>query len=53
MLLRETNMTIEMVTKRSGFTSLKYFARVFRRETGTTPRAFRKASRVPNPDAGK
>jgi len=50
MLLRETDMTIELVTKRSGFDSLKHFARVFRRATGVTPRAFRQACRVPGVD---
>jgi len=50
MLLRETDMTIELVTKRSGFASLKHFARVFRRATGVTPRAFRQACRVPGVD---
>jgi LacI family transcriptional regulator len=42
MLPRETDLRIDAVSKSSGFASLKYFSRVFRREAGITPRVYRK-----------
>lgn len=41
-LLATTNLSISQVAKRSGFSSLEYFSRVFRRRIGMAPRTFRK-----------
>lgn len=41
-LLREEAIAIAEVADRSGFEDPKYFSRVFKRETGVTPMAFRK-----------
>lgn len=43
LLLCETDLPVEMVCRRSGFASFKYFARAFQRATGKTPRGYRKA----------
>lgn len=40
-LLAKTSMDGQTVAKRSGFSSLGYFIKAFRRETGMTPRAYR------------
>ena len=42
MLLSGTIMPVSLVAKESGFTSLAYFSRAFRRQIGLTPRAYRK-----------
>ena len=47
-LLRQTDMGIESVSKRCGFTAFGYFVRAFRRETSMTPRAYRRSSRIPD-----
>ncbi len=49
-LLRQSDMSIELVCRSCGFEWFKYFARVFRREVGMTPRRFRQVSRVPGTD---
>jgi len=41
-LIEQSNMSVEMVTKRSGFASFKNFAAIFRREVGMTSRQFRR-----------
>jgi len=41
LLLGQTEISIEAVARGCGFRAFKHFARVFRRETGVTPRAFR------------
>jgi LacI family transcriptional regulator len=46
MLLSQTDMSIELISRRSGFTAFEYFVRAFRRETGMTPRAYRRGSRI-------
>jgi len=46
-LLRQTSLPIEHVARKSGFPSFRYFARVFRREEGVTPRSYRQMQRVP------
>jgi LacI family transcriptional regulator len=48
MLLTQTDMTVELVAKRSGFAAFEYFVRAFRREVGITPLAYRKHYRVAN-----
>jgi LacI family transcriptional regulator len=48
-LLGQSEMSIEAVARSSGFASFKHFARVFRQETGVTPRTFRKTSRSAKP----
>jgi LacI family transcriptional regulator len=42
-LLTKTNLPKERVASKSGFASLDYFNRVFRREVGMTPFAYRRA----------
>jgi LacI family transcriptional regulator len=44
-LLADGETPVSKVAGQSGFTSLKYFARAFRRITGTTPRDYRKSAR--------
>ena len=46
MLLLQTDMNVELVSKRSGFAAFEYFVRAFRRETGITPRRYRKNYRI-------
>jgi LacI family transcriptional regulator len=46
MLLSQTDMSIELISRRSGFTAFEYFVRAFRRETGVTPRTYRRSSRI-------
>lgn len=46
MLLCQTDLSVEQVSKRSGFAAFEYFVRAFRRETGATPRCYRKSSRI-------
>jgi AraC family transcriptional regulator len=42
-LLRSTDHPVHRVASACGFTSYAHLAKAFRRETGTTPRHFRKA----------
>ncbi len=42
-LLLESALTVSQVARKCGFSRVSYFARVFRRERGCTPGAFRKA----------
>lgn len=46
-LLLRTDLSVEQVSRRSGFTTFEYFVRAFRRETGLTPQRFRKTNRIP------
>ncbi len=46
-LLRHAPLPIERIAAACGFESHRYFDRVFRRETGMTPRAYRLARRLP------
>ena len=46
MLLMQTDLSVESVAKRCGFTAFEYFVRAFRRETGSTPRVYRKSRRI-------
>ncbi len=41
LLLLDRTLTIEEVAERVGFEDAKYFARVFKKETGASPSAFR------------
>ncbi len=43
MLLSTTLLSVEAVARKSGFPVFRHFAEVFRRETGTTPRAYRRS----------
>jgi LacI family transcriptional regulator len=43
MLLRETDATAGAISRQTGFASLQYFSRSFRRETGLAARAYRSA----------
>lgn len=43
-LLRATNYSVTEVAARVGFDTLSYFSRIFRREVGCSPRAFRTQS---------
>jgi LacI family transcriptional regulator len=42
MLLSGTDLPVALVAKESGFTSLAYFSRAFRKQNGATPREYRK-----------
>jgi AraC-like DNA-binding protein len=42
-LLRETDQSITEIALTVGFSDSSYFSRVFRRETGLSPDAFRRA----------
>ena len=44
-LLAETDLPIQEVGRRAGFTGQAHFCGAFRRHTGQTPRRFRQASR--------
>ncbi|MGC4004959.1 MAG: XylR family transcriptional regulator [Pirellulales bacterium] len=43
-LLRETEFTLDLIARRSGFGCAEYLAAVFRRETGATPGEYRRKS---------
>lgn len=45
-LLAETDMSVEMVCRRSGLGAFKYFARFFRRLTGLSPSEYRSRRRA-------
>jgi LacI family transcriptional regulator len=45
-LLSGADMSMASVAKESGFTSLAYFSRAFRRQNGLTPREYRKQHRL-------
>ena len=42
-MLRETDVDVTDISSRLGFSSSQYFATVFLKTTGLTPRVFRKA----------
>ena len=46
MLLSQTDLSVEQISRRCGFTTFEYFVRAFRRQTGSTPRIYRKSSRI-------
>ena len=46
-LLASTALRMDEVASRSGFTSVHYMSRIFRRETGMTPTAYRRQVRNP------
>jgi LacI family transcriptional regulator len=45
MLLSTSDLAVSLVARKSGFSSPEYFARAFRRQTGTTPRTYRRQRR--------
>ena len=45
LLLYDTNLSMAKIAENLGYSSTEYFIRAFRREVGTTPRAFRQALR--------
>ncbi|TYP79609.1 AraC family transcriptional regulator [Paenibacillus methanolicus] len=45
-LLRETDLTVELVGHRVGYEDLHYFSRVFKRHEGLSPREYRKLARI-------
>jgi AraC-like DNA-binding protein len=45
LLLRSPELTLEQITERVGYSTVPNFVRAFRRWTGKTPAAFRRASR--------
>jgi len=45
-LLAETNLPLEAIARRTGFTHTSYMVALFRRKTGQTPGAYRKAIRA-------
>jgi LacI family transcriptional regulator len=51
-LLVQTDLSVEQVSRRSGFATFEYFVRAFRRETGLTPRRWRKKDRLGDLRAG-
>jgi len=46
MLMVQTDQTSESIARKSGFSSLEYFTRVFRRMVGMKPQAYRKMRRI-------
>jgi LacI family transcriptional regulator len=46
MLLGQTDLGVEQISRQSGFARFEYFVRAFRREMGITPRRYRKHCRV-------
>ena len=52
-LLTSTSDTVEAVARRAGFSTEKYFFRVFRKATGTTPRKYRVAQISKRNQAGQ
>jgi AraC-like DNA-binding protein len=46
MLMVQTDQTSESIARKSGFSSLEYFTRVFRRMVGMRPQAYRKMRRI-------
>jgi LacI family transcriptional regulator len=46
MLLVQTDLSVEQISRRTGFAAFEYFVRAFRRETGLTPRRYRKKHRI-------
>jgi LacI family transcriptional regulator len=46
MLMLETDQTSESIARHSGFSSLEYFTKVFRRMMGMKPQAYRKMRRI-------
>jgi LacI family transcriptional regulator len=46
MLMFQTDQTSESIARMSGFASLEYFTRVFRRMVGMKPQAYRKMRRI-------
>ena len=45
-LLRETDISVEEICRRVGYSEKKHFYKKFHEITGTTPSAFRKSERV-------
>jgi LacI family transcriptional regulator len=45
-LMAQTDNTSESIARKSGFSSLEYFTRVFRRKVGMKPQAYRKMRRI-------
>lgn len=45
-LLRETDLSIELIGDRVGYSDIHYFSRIFRRHEGISPREYRKLSRI-------
>ncbi|GAB2633024.1 AraC family transcriptional regulator [Streptomyces capparidis] len=50
-LLAATDLPVNRIARLSGFADPAYFCRFFRRETGTSPGAFRRAARAEHHDA--
>jgi LacI family transcriptional regulator len=46
MLLAQTSKTGAQIARQSGFSSLAYFTRAFRREVGMTPQTYRRTRRI-------
>ncbi|WP_238046422.1 PocR ligand-binding domain-containing protein [Enterococcus mundtii] len=43
-LLRQTNLNVQKIAYRIGYTQPSYFCKLFKKETGTTPASFRRTS---------
>jgi AraC-like DNA-binding protein len=46
-LLRDTSLPVSEIAERVGFSELSYWGRAFRKQTGVTPSAYRKAQHSP------
>jgi LacI family transcriptional regulator len=46
MLMAQTDQTSESIARKSGFSSLEYFTKVFRQKVGMKPQAYRKMRRI-------
>jgi AraC-like DNA-binding protein len=42
-MLQKTDLTVGEISERCGFSSISYFCRVFKQDTGRTPLGFRKS----------
>jgi LacI family transcriptional regulator len=51
-LLARTDKTSESIARKSGFSSLEYFTKVFRRKVGMKPQAFRRMRVIPHDLSG-
>ena len=43
-LLRKTDLSMEDISQRVGFSSASYYSKIFKKHTGTTPLQYRKNS---------
>ena len=47
-LLDKTDLSIEEISQRTGFSSASYYSKIFKKQTGKSPLQYRKAQRAEN-----